>query len=98
MFLLSVADGYRLGVRKTGGCRRDARTDRQLHALIEKDPLQHVEEEKHIGALAGIPHQADAPRRGLDLPKASRDFNIEVIQQAGARFCAVDAAREYTRK
>ena len=78
-------------MRKASGCRRDARADGQLHALIEQDPFQRIEEQKHIRALAGISHQADAPRRGLDIREPSGDFDIELIQQAGARLCSINA-------
>src|SRR5260221_2371037 len=94
IFLLSMAYGYGLGVRKASNCRRDACASGELHPLVEQDPLQRIEKKEHIRALAGISHQADAPRRGLNLRESSGDLDIEFVQQAGARLSAIDADRD----
>src|SRR5260221_3254299 len=91
IFLLSMAYGYGLGVRKASSCRRDAWASGELHPLVEQDPLQRIEKKESILALAGISHQADAPRRGLNLRESPGDLDIEFVQQAGARLCAIYA-------
>src|SRR5580704_147935 len=57
-----------------------ARAGWDAQSLIEKNFFKRGQEQQHVGILAGIAHQSDAPDFSLHRTKAAGDFDVEFIK------------------
>src|SRR6202522_2730652 len=60
--------------------RGDACAGRNAQSLIEKNFFKRGQDQQHVGILAGVAHQSNAPYFSFHRTKTAGNFDVEFVQ------------------